>query len=199
MRALAQRPAFYKSPIWQSKSRDYIGIARELGMKVDRKLVAQAIVNSWDGQSFAEKLRELPSYLSSNEFKTNEAAIANIYRSIFGEPDEQNTLAIKEMALGRWKPDQAAAAFRADPNYRNSAEYRSKVYELSAALGFLPTQQAPAPSTGAPTQRVPNSPRIPGDPNNPGSPPANRPPTNRPSPKKPAPKKPPAKKPAVPY
>jgi hypothetical protein len=164
---LAKRPAFYKSPIYASKSRDYIGVARELGMKVDRRLVADAIVNNWDGQSFAEKLRELPGYLNSNEFKANEAALGNIHRSIFGEPDAPSQQFIKEAALGRWKPDQYAAALRDDPSYYNSNEFKNKAMSAASKMGYLPVaSRVSAPArAGAVRPKRPNSPRIPGDPN----------------------------------
>jgi hypothetical protein len=134
-------------------------------MPVDRKLVAQAIANNWDGSAFAEKLREQPGYLKSSEFKNQEASLGNIFRSIYGEPDEQNKLAIKEMTLGRWKPDQAAAYFRTLPEYRQSAEYQSNIYGLQSALGFLPTQQATPPPIPGARPQAPNSPRVKGDPN----------------------------------
>jgi hypothetical protein len=172
IKGLVKRPAFYKSPVWEAKSRDYFSIADDLGMKVDRKLVANAIANNWSGAAFAKRLRELPGYLGSNEFKTTEASLGNVFRSIFGEPDETRKLEIKEYALGGWTPDQFAARLRGDPEYRNSAEYQSKIYGLQSLLGFLPKQApAPPPIPGA-REPVPNSPRVPGTPNRPHEEPA---------------------------
>lgn len=165
IKGLTKRKSFFGSPVWEAKSRDYYGIARDLGMKVDRKLVAQAIANNWDGSAFAEKLRELPGYLGSSEFKNQTASFGNIYRSIYGEPDAQAQLFLKEAALGRWKPDQVAAYLRDLPEYRQSAEYQTKIYGLQAALGFLPTQQAAPPPVPGPRPVAPDSPRIKGSPN----------------------------------
>jgi hypothetical protein len=168
MKALAKRPAFYKSPIYQSKSLGYIGIAKKIGMPVSRRLVADAIANAWDDGSFAEKLRQQPQYLNSNEFKSNEAAIGNVHRSIFGgDPDANDQLMIRESALGGWTPDQYAAALREDPRYYNSNEFKNKAYSAAAKMGFLPvasTVRAPN-RPGVVRAKRPNSPRIPGDPN----------------------------------
>jgi len=197
IKGLIKRPSFYRSPTWQSKSRDYFGIARDMGMRVDKKLVANAIANNWDGSAFAERLRELPGYLDSGEFKTKEAGLSNIYRSIYGEPTEDAKITAKEMALGRWSEDQAASYFRSLPQYRNSAEYQSNVLKLQEMLGMPMTAPpvAPPAAMSPDFEPAPDSPRVIGSPNPAGlpqQPPAKQQqqvkPKSKPKPKKPKPR-----------
>jgi hypothetical protein len=142
---LAKQPAFYKSPIWKANSDALIGVAKNIGMKVDRKFVAQAIANNWSEANFSEKLRKLPSYLQSNEFKTTTAGLTNAYRNLYGDPGDDWKQEIQRVALARWTPDQWLMKLRADPNYRNSSEYQSKLSGIRQLLGYLPSGETRPP------------------------------------------------------
>jgi hypothetical protein len=128
-------------------------------------MLRQAIVNNWSGESFAHQLRKLPGYLQSNEFKTTEAGLGNVYKSIFGDPDDNAKVTIKEAALGGWTADQFASELRARPEYQQSSEYLARAgsffQQLEGILGVRLGFQ-PAPSlTGGPF-KAPDDKRVPG-------------------------------------
>jgi hypothetical protein len=70
---LSRRPAFFKSETWKSRAGQYEAIGTDIitkDYKVDRELVRRAIIHNWSGETFAQKLRELPEYQFGNEFQT---------------------------------------------------------------------------------------------------------------------------------
>lgn len=136
-KALSKQKGFYKSPIWQAKSQDYLGVARDMGMKgVNKQLVAKAITNNWSAGTFQEYLRQGQGYLNSGEYKTAEANLTNTYRSMYGDPSPEWKDEIRRAALGRWTPEQWQTKLRQDPAYKKSSEYQAKAYEFKSLLGY---------------------------------------------------------------
>lgn len=139
--ALSKQPSFVKSPVWQASAPQYLGIVRTvMGQPKPgqyRDLVRKAIVNNWGEASFLEALRKRPEYLASNEYKNNYAGNANLYRTIYGEPEEQAREIIKQAALQRKTPDQFAAELRSAPEYQTSPEYQGKTLSFLEQLGFV--------------------------------------------------------------
>lgn len=155
---LAKRPAFYKSPIWKAKAAGYLGIAKDMGVKVRKRFVGNAIVNSWDAGVFQEKLRALPQYLQSNEFKTQVAGLENKFRSLYGDPDANWTQYIKRAAIARWTPEQWDKYLRAQPFYQHSVEYQTNRNNLQGLLGYGPSYDAGG--AGTPGTKPPKDKRI---------------------------------------
>ena len=133
---LATLPSFYKSDIWKANADKYFGPARNMGMKVNKKFVAQAIANNWDPYVFQEKLRQRPEYLQSNEYKTTAAGLTLSFQKLYGKPDQGWSQEIQKAALGRWTPDQWETKLRSLPEYTQSSEYQSKLYEFKSLLGY---------------------------------------------------------------
>lgn len=158
---LATKPAFYHSPIWKAKADGYLGIARDMGVKVRKGFIGNAIVNSWDQGVFQEKLRSLPQYLSSNEFKTTTAGLENKFRSLYGEPDAEWKNYIKRAAIARWTPDQWDSYLRAQPFYKHSTEYRTNLSTFQGLLGFAPTYDPSG--AGTPGKPPPKDKRVNGN------------------------------------
>lgn len=146
---LAKQPAFFKSPIWKQQADKYYGPARNMGMQVDRKFVAQAIANNWDPYVFQEKLRQRPGYLKSNEFRTVEAGMKNAFTALYGEPDAEWGAVIKRAVLGRWTEDQWKSYLRQQPGYRNSTEYQETMGSIRSLLGYTSPLKTEAPIAGA--------------------------------------------------
>lgn len=159
---LATLPTFYRSPIWKAKADGYIGITKDMGVKVRKQFIANAIVNSWDAGVFQEKLRSLPQYLNSNEFKTTTAGLENKFRSLYGEPDAEWKNYMKRAAIARWTPEQWDSYLRAQPFYKHSSEYLNNVNTLQGLLGFTPTYDPAA--AGTPGKPPPRDKRVPGGP-----------------------------------
>jgi hypothetical protein len=70
---LSKRPEFFKSETWKSRAGQYQAISTDIvtkDYKVDKELVRKAIVHNWSGETFAQKLRELPEYQFGNEFQS---------------------------------------------------------------------------------------------------------------------------------
>lgn len=158
---LAKQPAFFKSPVWKQQADKYYGPARNMGMKVDKKFVAQAIANNWDPYVFQEKLRQRPGYLKSNEFRTVEAGMKNAYTALYGEPDAEWGQVIKRAALARWTEDQWRSYLRQQPGYRNSTEYQETMSSVRSLLGFTSPLQNEAPIAGRNPQKPPKDRRVP--------------------------------------
>ena len=112
-------------------------------------MVKRAILNNWSGATFASFMRRDPSYTKSNEFQTKTSSLANIYREIYGEPDEEALVNIREAAAGQWTNDQWAAYLRAQPGYTEGKEYQTKLLDLSVGLaGMLGVLPDTPPATG---------------------------------------------------
>jgi hypothetical protein len=132
-------------------------------------LLRRAIVEDWDGNTFAEQLRNRPEYLQGPEFRGQKATLQNVYESIFGLADANASTLVGEAALARWDPDQFAGYLRSRPEYTSSPEYLTKSLAVLDALGMI-TGTLPALKPGVPMANpsvggygpAPNSPRIPG-------------------------------------
>ena len=157
---LSKQSAFFKSPIWNQQAAKFFGPARNMGMKVDKKFVAQAIANNWDPYVFQEKLRQRPEYLKSNEFKTTEAGMVNDYRSLYGEPDKDWSKVVKQAALARWTPEQWKAYLRNQPGYRNSTEYQETLGGLRSLLGYTTPLEAQESIAGKNPKQPPIDKRV---------------------------------------
>ena len=180
-RALTKNKAFYKSPIWESKAPEFYEVAKSIyGEQLPpggnwKSLIAKAIANNWSSTTFAAKIRELPAYFKSNEFKKGEAALGNVYRSIFGEPDENNKIVIQEATLGRWDENQFGQYLRSLPEYSNSREFQAKRRSIAEMFGYL-GKEVQNPNLPGERPEAPDSKRIPGNPNRPGYTPPPAPP-----------------------
>lgn len=157
-RKLVNSPDFFKSPTWKSRQPEYATVAEEIfgtGYQPPKDLVKRAILNNWSGATFASFMRRDPSYTKSNEFQTRTSSLSNIYREIYGEPDEEALVNIREAAAGQWTNDQWAAYLRAQPGYTEGKEYQTKLLDLSVGLaGMLGVLPETPPATGIPNSNV---------------------------------------------
>ena len=158
---LSKGPHFQNSPIYKQRgiqlnqAMQASGILAK-GQKIPQELMRNAILYGWDETTVAQKLRQTPLYLQSNEFKGNVATLLNVQQSIMGSVDAQSMISIKDAALAGWNSDQYAAWLRSQPGYVNSQEYHAKAYTMLDALGALTGRQVtltpgsgPTPAPGA--------------------------------------------------
>lgn len=168
---LSKGKNFTNSPIYKqtitamnSTLKDVLGS----GGKIPPELAREAVLNSWDSTVVAQKLRALPGYVNSEEFKGNMATLENVHSSIMGAPDEEGVHNIQEATLAGWSADQYAAWLRSQPTYTQSPEYQSKALNFLSALGLITGQTAvlkpgvnPGPgTTGSLAGALPNDPRV---------------------------------------
>lgn len=173
---LSQGKKFGNSPIykefvgnWQNDPsiKDALG-----GGKIPPDIARQAILNHWNSSTILTKVRALPTYSSSNEFKGNVATMLNVHSSIMGTPDAKAMVAIKDAAIQGWKPDQYAAWLRSQPEYSRSPEYQTKALSILSGLGLITGDRpilakgvGPGPGAVQPNlQALPADKRIPGNP-----------------------------------
>lgn len=142
---LSKSPNFVKSPIYKEYATQFASASKDLlppGQKLPVELARQAILNHWDETTVAAKLRALPGYEHSEEFKGNVATLQTVHDSIMGSIDSQGLQSIQEAALGGWSTDQYANWLRSQPNYKTSPEYQSRSLSLLSSLGLITGQQA---------------------------------------------------------
>lgn len=156
-RKLVNGPDFYKSPTWKSRQPEYATVAEDIfgtGYRPPKDLVKRAILNNWSGATFASFLRRTPGYTKSNEFQTRSSALSNIYREVYGEPDEEALVNIREAAAAQWTNDQWAAYLRAQPGYTEGKEYQTNLLGLSVGLAGMMGVLPEAPPTGIPNENA---------------------------------------------
>src|SRR6185295_11742438 len=137
---LATKKSFIGSPVWKSNAPGYIAAYQQIygNVRPPNLLVSYAIVHDL-GASFVDYLRQSKGYVRSQEFKQNTASMANIYRKIFGEPDEHGINVIKRVTAAGWNADQFADFLRKQPDYYNSSEFRQKTAGLAQVFGNVQT------------------------------------------------------------
>lgn len=166
--ALTQRPDFVGSPIWKQNAPGYEGVWSQIygNTKADPEAIRNAIVNNLGGEGFAQTLRTRQDYVTSNEFKTNEAGLSSVYTRIYGVPDKNGESIVKQATLNGWSPDQLATYLRHQPQYTGSQEYQTKALQFASSLGLVfgntptlgPGPQGTNPN-GAPIQAPKTDPR----------------------------------------
>lgn len=180
---LSKSANFKKSPIYKQYQANLSASVKDLlpaGTKVPDELLRQAVVNNWTADAVAQKIRQLPQYLKSNEFKGNVTTLMNVYQSIMGNPPQGSQQALTEVrdaALAGWTTDQFASFLRSHNGYSTGTEYQSKALGFLGALGLItgarPVLQqgtgmysagpgGPGPDT---TGKLPTDKRVKGDPN----------------------------------
>src|SRR5262245_23576629 len=167
---LSKGKNFKNSPIYKQFSNNYnaqLVTVLPPGQKVPLELVRQGAINHWDSTTLAVKLRKLPGYLASTEFKGNLATLMNTYSAIMGTPDANGLITIKDAALAGWSADQYASWLRSQPGYTRSPEYQTKALDFLGALGLI-VGRRPVISSGGlvgpgPGGRQPSTQRLPGD------------------------------------
>lgn len=160
---LSQKKSFINSPVWKSNAPGYQAIYRQIygNVRPPNLLVGYAIIHNL-GASFADVLRQGKGYVKSQEFKQNATSMANVYRSIFGEPDLHGQNVIDRVTAAGWTADQFADYLRKQPDYTKSNEFRKAGSSFASIFGNVTTltkEQADEPThlQGAPTDpRLPN-------------------------------------------
>lgn len=168
---LSKSKNFQTSPIYKQTITAMNSTLKDVlpaGGKIPEDIARQAVLNSWDSTTVAQKLRALPGYTSSEEFKGNVATLENVQTSIMGTPDATAMQSIQQAALAGWTSDQYAAWLRSQPAYTQSPEYQTKALGFLGALGLI-TGSTPVlqpgvsngPGAVSPTLgTLPNDPRI---------------------------------------
>lgn len=166
---LSQSPNFKNSPIYKENAPQLNAALKDLlpkGQTIPPELMRKAILNKWDGTTVAAKLRQLPGYVNTNEFKGNVAALIAMHTSVMGTPDQQSMVAIKDAALQGWTAPQYAAWLRTQPGYDTSIERQKSMMGFMSVLGLIGGQQPTlTPSTLPPnlgTTGLPSDKRDPG-------------------------------------
>lgn len=146
---LSKTKAFIGSPVWRQNAPGYQSVWDTMygpGKNPDNKEIRYAIVNNLGGEGFAQRLRQRTDYVTSNEFKGNEATLSAVYSRIYGLPGANGEAVVKTAVLNGWNQDQFASYLRAQPQYTNSEEFQTKALSLASALGMVtgtqPTMQA---------------------------------------------------------
>jgi hypothetical protein len=159
---LSGQHSFVGSPVWKTNAPGYIGVYKQIygSGKPKQKAIAYAIIHNL-GSSFADYLRQQPGYIKSVEFKNNTASMENVYRSIYGAPDEHASLAIKQATLAGWNSDQFAKYLRGQPQYAYSDEARNVLDKFASAFGGTPSMTAEqALHVPGPYEGLPHDPRL---------------------------------------
>lgn len=169
---LSKGKNFTSSPIYKqtitamnSSLKDVLGA----GGKIPPELAREAVLNQWDATVVAQKLRALPGYTHSEEYKGNVATLENVHSSIMGTPDAEGMHSIEQAALAGWTTDQYAAWLRSQPTYTQSPEYQTKALGFLSALGLItgstpvlkPGVSAGPGAVSPSTSSLPNDPRAP--------------------------------------
>ena len=146
---LSKTKSFVGSPVWRQNAPGYQSVWDTMygpESKQDNAEIRYAIVNNLGGEGFAQRLRQRPDYVTSNEFKGTEATLSSVYTKIFGLPGASGEAVVKTAALNGWNQDQFASYLRAQPQYTNSEEFQSKALNFASQLGMvfgnLPTMTA---------------------------------------------------------
>lgn len=171
---LSKSPSFKNSPVYKQNAPQLNAALKDMlpqGTTVPAEILRQAIIHNWDATTVAAKVRQLPGYVNSNEFKGNVASLLNVHQSIMGTPDQASMVAIKDAALQGWTADQYAAWLRSQPGYTSSTEYQQNMLGMLGALGLITGQQvtlqpgkAPASPFAGTSGTLPSDKRVPGTP-----------------------------------
>jgi hypothetical protein len=137
---LSNSKGFVGSPVWRQNAPGYQSVWSQMygaETTIDNKEIRYAIVNNLGGEGFAQRLRNRPDYVRSNEFKANEATLSTVYTKIFGVPGAAGESVVKTAAINGWNQDQFASYLRAQPQYTNSEEFQTKALNFASALGLV--------------------------------------------------------------
>ena len=137
---LSKTKGFIGSPVWRQNAPGYQSVWDQMygpEGRPDDKEIRYAIVNNLGGEGFAQRLRQRPDYVKSNEFKQNEATLSTVYTRIYGVPGADGENVVKTATINGWNQDQFASYLRAQPQYTNSEEFQSKALNFATALGMV--------------------------------------------------------------
>jgi hypothetical protein len=137
---LSKTKGFVGSPVWRQNAPKAESVWAGIygpESKPNQEVLRYAIVNNLYGDDLATVLRKRPDYVTSNEFKGNEATLSTVYTRIFGVPGTSGESVVKTAAINGWNPDQFASYLRAQPQYTNSEEFQTKALNFASALGLV--------------------------------------------------------------
>src|SRR6185312_1027623 len=88
---LAGDPGFKKSPVWKANAGALVAEAKQIMGNTytpPDSLISEAIIENWTQADFDQKIRSLPSYKTSVEYKTNYANLEQTFEGVYGnQPD----------------------------------------------------------------------------------------------------------------
>lgn len=166
-----QNPRLYKSPIWLTHAPDYESVYKGVygnDAKPPTDLLRYAVVHNLSQAGFQQKLRDLPNYTTSEEYKGAAAQFGSGYQQIYGAPDAVGQTAIDKAVRQGWNADQWMQYLRAQPQYTSSGEFKSNVYNLFSRLSLIPgaqttgTSDHPAPAPPPAPTPAPAAPAVTG-------------------------------------
>lgn len=138
---LASRPSFAGSPVYKQHAPALLADARAImgnTFNPPKGLISDAIAGNWDQATFEEKIRQLPSYENSNEFKTNYAQNESVYRSTFGEVTDANTKGlIQQVTKQGWSQQQFQQWLMGQDAYKQTPTYQAKTLSFLSQLGLI--------------------------------------------------------------
>lgn len=164
-----QNPRLYKSPIWLTHAPDYESVYKGVygnDAKPPLDLVRYAVVHNLSQAGFQQKLRDLPNYNTSEEYKGAAAQFNSGYQQIYGAPDAVGQQAIDKAVRQGWNADQWMQYLRAQPQYTSSGEFKANVYSLFGKLSLIPgaqttgTSDQPAPTSAPASATAPPPPPV---------------------------------------
>lgn len=157
----AQQPGFVNSPVYKASGPGLALASKQiLGAPAPKPLIAQAIAQNWDTNTFEAHLRTLPSYQQGPEFQQNHGQLLGVYKSIYGAPDQTAAESIKQHALNGWTGTTFGTYLRQQPQYKTSPEYRESVLNFLDGMG-LTMGSRPVLKVGADGQLTPSLPAAP--------------------------------------
>jgi len=147
---MAARPGFYHSPIWTSKSLDYIAVWQQIygrgGVKAPRKLVKQAIVNGLSQGAFQLRAQQSPKFKNSQTVKDRMDALRTTYEGIMGAATNPKDLKkenafLQHAAIQNWSDVRMTSFLRnvdKNPAYRASYEQHALFAAITGSFGYDP-------------------------------------------------------------
>lgn len=138
---LAATPGFVGSPVWKQNAPGYEAAYKSIygdNAAVDTQAVRYAITNNLGGSGFQQYLRDQPGYEGSQEFQQRYASNENVFRQIYGEPQEADHPVITQAVKNGYDQNQFASYLRAQPQWNGSAEAQQLWYGLANKMGLIP-------------------------------------------------------------
>lgn len=138
---LAARPGFQASPVFKQHAPALLADARSImgnTFNPPKGLISQAIAGNWDQATFEEKIRQLPSYTSSVEYKTNYAKAESVWESTYGSvPDASVKGLFDEVTKQGWTQDQFQSWLMHQDAYKQTPSYQAKAMSFLTQLGLI--------------------------------------------------------------
>jgi len=165
---LKSRPDYNTSAAYQKDAAAYTGIARSIyGPRYTppRKVIADAVSQGLTQDQFKDVLRQSPDYENSNEFKQMYSGLYGTFSQIYGRPDDQGKLVVKEAAKNGWDAETFGQYLRSQDAYTQSPEYQTKALAFLDAMGLVTggtpvLREQVAPKNPEKPQAGPNDPSV---------------------------------------